>query len=84
MDLYLFSIAGVPISLHFYGAMYALSFVCAYFWLDRREFRSAESLERAAILLISGLIIGGRLGYVLFYNPSYYLEHPIKVFALYE
>lgn len=53
MELYLFSIGSVPISLHFYGLMYALSFVCAYFWLDRREFRSAVSLERAAIILIA-------------------------------
>jgi len=57
MELYLFSIGDVPISLHFYGLMYALSFVCAYFWLDRREFSKAESLERAAIILIAGLII---------------------------
>ena len=31
-----------------------------------------------------GIILGGRLGYVLFYNPSYFAAHPLEVFQLWK
>ena len=31
-----------------------------------------------------GVILGGRIGYMLFYNPAFYLENPLKVFAIWE
>jgi phosphatidylglycerol:prolipoprotein diacylglycerol transferase len=31
-----------------------------------------------------GIVLGGRLGYVLFYNPGFFLEHPLQIFAVWE
>src|SRR5690606_23486228 len=33
---------------------------------------------------ILGVIVGGRLGYALFYKPAYYLTHPLEIFAVWE
>jgi phosphatidylglycerol:prolipoprotein diacylglycerol transferase len=43
-----------------------------------------EHLDNLNLTLIAGVILGGRLGYVLFYNPSYYLQHPLEVFATWQ
>jgi len=37
-----------------------------------------ERLEEAVTWIVIGIILGGRLGYVLFYNPAYYLENPVQ------
>ena len=43
---------------------------------------------RLELFEISGIPIGinfyGRIGYILIYNLAYYLEHPLKIFAIYE
>jgi phosphatidylglycerol:prolipoprotein diacylglycerol transferase len=40
---------------------------------------SAEQVKDLATVMLLGVIIGGRLGYVIFYNPAYYLEHPLEI-----
>src|SRR5216683_2645654 len=35
-------------------------------------------------LAVLGVILGGRLGYVLFYKPGYYASHPLEIFALWQ
>ena len=43
-----------------------------------------SQLEGLLFSLILGIILGGRLGYVLFYNFSYFLEHPLEIFAVWH
>ena len=67
-----------PLQVRWYGLMYVLGFVAVYH-LVRHQIRKFEvralvdHFENLNFFLLLGLILGGRLGYVFFYNPSYYL-----------
>ena len=71
--------------LQYYGLMYVVAFVFTYLLVKHRlktEKRFAVSTEHVQALLtymMLGVIVGGRLGYVLFYNPSYFLRHPLEI-----
>jgi phosphatidylglycerol:prolipoprotein diacylglycerol transferase len=72
--------------LQYYGLMYVVAFVLTYVLVlqrIRREERfqvSKNQVKDLTTYAILGLIIGARLGYVLFYNFSYYLRHPLETF----
>ena len=78
-----------PLALRWYGIAYLLGFLAAYAILKRAASRGHAPLtpEDAGDLfsiLVAGVIIGGRLGYMLFYNLPYFLQHPLHVFAVWE
>lgn len=70
--------------LRYYGLMYLIAFFLTYILVQYRirsedyEY-STETIQDYFIWGIVGLIIGARLGYVLFYNFDYYLNHPLEV-----
>ncbi|MCF7919536.1 MAG: prolipoprotein diacylglyceryl transferase [Candidatus Cloacimonetes bacterium] len=78
-----------PLQIRWYGFFYLLSFLLG-FWLLRRNFRyrgiklSKDDYENFLFNLCLGVIIGGRLGYVLFYNLGFYLHNPLKLLAVWE
>jgi phosphatidylglycerol:prolipoprotein diacylglycerol transferase len=66
--------------------MYVLGFAAAYFLVSRQikqfKFKKlAAHFEDLNFTLLISLILGGRLGYVLFYNLPYYLRHPAEILA---
>jgi phosphatidylglycerol:prolipoprotein diacylglycerol transferase len=78
-----------PVQIRWYGTMYLIGFLAGYLLLKRqiREglFRvTLDQLGSLTTALILGVILGGRLGYVLFYDFSTYLEHPLSVFAIWR
>ncbi len=78
-----------PLAVRWYGMMYLLGFVAAWFIIRRLvRLRSlaldAEGLSDLLFYGILGVIFGGRFGYVLFYNPAYYLKHPLSALAVWE
>lgn len=85
------AIALGPIQLHWYGLMYLAAFA-AFFLLGRRAIRlDRQGLGMRPIDLddllfwgVLGVILGGRLGYVLFYKPLHYLAHPLEILAVWE
>ncbi|MHB8809563.1 MAG: prolipoprotein diacylglyceryl transferase [Desulfobulbaceae bacterium] len=82
-------IAFGPLKVRWYGLMYVLGFAATYLLVkyQLRRFRWQELAERVDNLnlyLILGVIIGGRLGYVFFYQPAYFLAHPLEVFATWQ
>lgn len=78
-----------PFAVRWYGLMYVLGFTAAYL-LVRQQARQLgwqqmlEQLDNLNLSLIVGLVLGGRLGYVLFYNLPYYLKHPVEIFATWQ
>ena len=78
-----------PLSLRWYGMMYVLGILSG--WLLGR-YRAARPWNKMTPKLmddfitwaILGVVLGGRLGYVLFYNPSFYFANPLKIFAVWE
>jgi len=75
------------IQIRWYGALFAASFLLGsqlMEWIYRSENRSIKHIDRLFMFLMAGTIIGARLGHCLFYDPSYYLQHPLKIFAIWE
>lgn len=82
-----------PVAIHWYGLMYLLAFL-AFYLLGRWRVRhshygrstglSAPDVEDLLFWGVAGVVLGGRLGYVLFYKPGYYLSHPLEVIAVWE
>lgn len=79
-----------PVSIHWYGLMYLIGFVF-FILLGRYRIKrnphsafTNESLDDVLFYGVLGVILGGRLGHVLFYQFSYYLQHPLQIFAIWE
>jgi len=76
-----------PISLRWYGLLFASTFVLGYIILSkifRNEKKPQSDLEQLSIYVILGTVIGARLGHCLFYDPVYYLSHPIEIIKVWE
>ena len=78
-----------PFRLSWYGLMYVLGFVASYllvrYQMKRKDFGiSKPEIENLYFYLILGLVIGARLGYVLFYDLKMYLQDPFEVIAIWH
>ncbi|CAM4387291.1 prolipoprotein diacylglyceryl transferase [Bordetella muralis] len=79
-----------PVAIHWYGLMYLVGFALVYLLGRRRLTRghtpalNTRDLEDIIFYSVLGVVLGGRLGYVLFYKPGYYLAHPLEIFYLWE
>jgi len=78
-----------PLSVRWYGLMYLVAFV-QFILLGRYRIRtrpgllSVEQLDDLLFYGMLGVIVGGRLGQVLFYEPAYYLAHPLEILAVWK
>ena len=78
-----------PLQFRWYGLMYLLGLLAAYFIIKTRAAAKQPSLTQEQIydLIVFaalGVFVGGRLGYTLFYNFSYYIQHPLSILAVWE
>ena len=78
-----------PLSVRWYGLMYLVAFV-QFIVLGRYRIRTRPGLLTVGQLDdllfygMLGVIVGGRLGQVLFYQPGYYLAHPLEILAVWK
>ena len=85
-----------PLAVHWYGLTYLAAFGF-FMFLGLRRLQhppfasvtgvgawSRRDVEDILFLGVMGVVIGGRLGYCLFYKPGYYLAHPLEVFAVWQ
>ncbi len=75
--------------LRWYSLMYLVAFGLTYFLVVRRIRQekfpyTPETIQDLFIWIVLGLILGGRLGYVLFYNLDYYSHHLLEIFLPFE
>ncbi len=78
-----------PFRLSWYGLMYVLGTAASYllvrYQMARKDFGvTKEEVESLYFYLLLGLIVGARLGYVLFYDLSKYLDNPMEILALWH
>ena len=79
-----------PVALHWYGLMYFIGFLSFIYFGKKQVKNQTWSLIDEKILDdmffygALGVILGGRLGYVLFYQPAYYLDNPAEIFAFWQ
>jgi phosphatidylglycerol:prolipoprotein diacylglycerol transferase len=88
MDPVIFAVG--PFKLQYYGLMYLVAFGVTYAMVRHRLTRegrfdvSQELVQGLLTAMIIGLILGARLGYVVFYNAPYYLSHPLEIFLPFD
>ena len=78
-----------PFAVRWYGMMYVLGFVSSYGLVLYQLKKKAVGITKAQIddiyfYLVLGLLVGARLGYVLFYNLPFYVGHPLEIFVLWH
>lgn len=78
-----------PLKIHWYGLMYLIGFAGGWALGVHRAKRPGSGWhanEVADVLFYAalGVILGGRLGYVFFYNAGYYLQHPVEIFYIWS
>ena len=81
-----------PLAIHWYGLMYVIGFFLAWHLTRKQLIEQGvwnvsvkpEQYEGLFTALILGVILGGRLGYILFYNFGYYSSHPIEIFYVWQ
>ena len=84
-----FSVFGVPVR------WYALAYVAGFlfgFWLfrylvmrdDSQIKMTKNQMDDFLTAIVFGVVVGGRIGYVLFYNFSYFITHPLEIFAVWH
>ena len=85
-----------PLAIHWYGLTYLAAFGL-FLLLARQRLKhppyasittpapwSARDVEDLLFLGVLGVVVGGRLGYCLFYKPGYYLSHPLEILAVWQ
>ena len=77
-----------PVAIRWYGLMYLLAFV-AFIMLAKRRLHLFPAIKMSDVdnmltWAVLGVILGGRLGYVFFYKPDYYMANPGEILAIWE
>jgi phosphatidylglycerol---prolipoprotein diacylglyceryl transferase len=78
-----------PLAIHWYGIMYLLAFLLAWWIVPRIAplrglFLSADETSQLLLYTILGTLLGGRLGYVILYGAGYYAAHPLEILAVWK
>jgi len=78
-----------PLKIHWYGLMYLFGFAGAWWLMKLRASRpnsplTAEQVGDLLFYAALGVVLGGRLGYVLFYNLPQYLSDPLSLFKVWQ
>ncbi len=76
-----------PLTLRWYGFMYVIGFIISYYIIKNETKRknlpiSEDDIYDLVFYLIVGVILGGRTGYVLFYNLQSYLADPVQILMI--
>jgi phosphatidylglycerol:prolipoprotein diacylglycerol transferase len=75
-----------PLKVHWYGLMYLLAFLCAWglanYRAKQRTDWTAEMVSDLVFYGALGVVLGGRVGYVLFYEFDKFIAHPIWLFQV--
>ena len=81
-----------PVAIHWYGLTYLAAFGL-FIWLGGQRVKlpqyaqagwTRRDIEDLLFFGVLGVVIGGRLGYVLFYKPGYYAANPLEIFAVWK
>lgn len=76
------------LQIRWYGLFFAMAFYFGYIILEKQVFRreglKTEMLDKLAMYVVVGTIVGARLGHVFFYEPESYLSDPISILKIWE
>lgn len=75
------------ISLRWYSLFFAAGLASGYLWVARcfkRGGFNAQQADQLLVYIVGGTIVGARLGHCLFYDPAFYLSHPLEILKIWE
>src|SRR2546422_1110694 len=78
-----------PLAVRWYGLMSLVGFAAGW-WLGLRRIATGlapvtrQQFDDLLFMAVLGVILGGGLGYVLFFKPGYFLAHPLRIFAVWR
>ena len=89
------NLLGLHLNVQWYGLSYIAGILLAWFfmaklvqnkdlWLSCKSIIERSEVDDLITYMIFGIIVGGRLGYCLFYTPGYYFDNPIKIIFIWE
>lgn len=78
-----------PLKVHWYGAMYALAFILGWWFATYRAKQpnsgwNTEEISDFVFFVALGVVLGGRVGYVLFYNFPEFISNPLMLFKVWQ
>jgi len=85
LDPVAFSFGSVRV--FWYGILFATAILSGLEfmkWVYRQEGKNVEDLDTLFLYIVVGIVVGARLGHCFFYEPDFYLAHPMKIFAIWE
>ena len=92
-EIFAIDIGGMTCALRWYALAYIVGLILA-FWLMRKAIRTTrlwatvpmteEQLDRLFTWVILGVLLGGRIGYALFYQPGHFLANPLQILRVWE
>jgi len=80
-----FSIGSIEV--HWYGILFASGLLLAYFlgeWIFKKEGIDTKLLDPLFVYIVIGITIGARLFHVIFYDPIYFLHHPLEILMVWR
>ncbi|KIC41521.1 diacylglyceryl transferase [Ruegeria sp. ANG-R] len=94
-EIFSISLFGMEFALRWYALAYIVGILIAWrmalmalrrpvLWADETPPMRPDQLEDLVTWIILGVILGGRLGFVLFYQPAYYLSHPLEILMVWQ
>ena len=94
-DLFSITIGGVTLALRWYALAYISGLLAGWWlilqavkrpalWPDGTAPMQPAQVEGLLTAVVLGVILGGRLGFVLFYQPGYYLQNPGEILAIWQ
>ena len=84
-----------PLSVKWYGLAYMAGLLLGWWyvkrlvttdrlWRGNKSPMDANMMDDVLLVVTLGVVVGGRLGHVLFYEPSYYLSHPVEILKIWH
>ncbi len=94
-DIFTISIGNFKFTLYWYALAYVVGILAWWqiaaialkksaLWVGNTPPMQASKLEDLVTYLVLGIIIGGRLGYVIFYKPAYFLTNPVEILFVWQ
>lgn len=94
-EIFSISILGSDLALRWYALAYIVGIVIGWrlvvmtvksarLWPNKTPVMTAAQIEDMLTWIILGVLLGGRIGYVLFYQPDIYLQNPLAILAIWE
>lgn len=85
MPIFTLQLGSITISPTWYGLMYVCSFVICYVFMKKYiNWKGSDHLDTLVFWSFLGVLFGGRLGYVLLYNPTLFIHNPLEIIAVWK